>query len=220
MAFCTTCGKELPEGAVFCLNCGASAPSAYGAAPQQSYAQQQGYPPQQGYAQQQGYPPQTGGKKKVGLIIGIGAAVLVIGVAVMLILLPGGKGSDDQPAGVNAAAEEESASGGTFSAPAIQQTDYSGMWTGEDILISGESMADYMGGDAIIKELLWMRLDSGGSGRMYLLDEEVDLTWDAGSDSVAVTIQGETAYFTYEDGLLHGVIDTDDGTVELILERG
>ena len=117
MAFCTNCGAQLPDGSKFCTSCGAKfeapkpaektqrqpeAPAQESAPVQGTYqpAQQSYTPPtQQEYSAQPAYAPQAKAPKqkktidKKTLFI-IGGAALAVILAVVLIVVLGGKGSN------------------------------------------------------------------------------------------------------------------------------
>lgn len=82
--FCPNCGQQIPDNSRFCGRCGAQLGGAQtqggqpGVAPQQSFQQVSRYS-----AQYQAVQPKK--KSKVGIIIAIVAAVVVIAVAVFLI---------------------------------------------------------------------------------------------------------------------------------------
>lgn len=95
MAFCGKCGNMVPKGSKFCMNCGSSVAPANTSnitpAPQPLPVQQPvpGAVPPAGYAEQSGVPvppnapygqPAQKGKSKLPLILGIVAAVIVVGL--------------------------------------------------------------------------------------------------------------------------------------------
>ena len=87
--FCNNCGTQLPDGSKFCQNCGSTLPSF---SPMPSSAPQSNSAPPV-----QPTPPQTPtpkGKKNTGIIIGIVAAVVVIGI-IIAVALAGGKSEND-----------------------------------------------------------------------------------------------------------------------------
>jgi len=88
--FCEKCGTQIPEGSLFCPNCGARAGAAAQPAQAPYASAQQGYAP---YAPQQGpvgYAPVKPAKKKsggkIGIIIGVVAAVAILAVAGVMLL--------------------------------------------------------------------------------------------------------------------------------------
>jgi len=111
MMFCNNCGKEIPEGSAFCINCGAKvegeAPAGqpeqqlYSQQPEQPYNQQpysqQPYS-QQTYSQQpygqppSGQPPKNKFTLKPWMYIAGGAVVLVAIILVLVLTLSGGGG--------------------------------------------------------------------------------------------------------------------------------
>jgi uncharacterized membrane protein len=106
MAFCTKCGAQIDDNAVFCPTCGASAGAApageqttYGApaggpaygAPPQGNAQYQA-PPQQGY-QQQGYQPDFSNPQVDAQTNKVFGILAYLGILVLVTLLAAPKNS-------------------------------------------------------------------------------------------------------------------------------
>ncbi|MBQ6735263.1 MAG: zinc ribbon domain-containing protein [Lachnospiraceae bacterium] len=87
MAFCISCGAQLPEGAGFCNHCGTAQNAGGQQAAPQMQPQFQAAPQMQAQAQAQ--PPQKQGR--TGLIIGLvlGGTALVAGVVVLILFLTG-----------------------------------------------------------------------------------------------------------------------------------
>ncbi len=94
--FCTKCGAQNTEGAVFCVSCGNRLEASETAAPQPQYQPpaMQGYQGNTYYQPQQAYEPRRANSRK-GLIIGlIAGGVVLVGAIILIIVLTGG-----QPAG-------------------------------------------------------------------------------------------------------------------------
>lgn len=99
MAFCSNCGAHIPEGQAFCTNCGAKIARDPQPRPTAPTPGTYGAP---AYAVPVGVPASPRKKSNTGLIIGIGAAVLVVALTVLILFLTGvlgfGTGSgSDQP---------------------------------------------------------------------------------------------------------------------------
>lgn len=80
--FCGNCGTKIPENATFCPNCGTQTV-------QSTNVQTQEAPQSFGYGARPATRPKN---KSVGLIAGIGAAVLVVIIVVVVLLAGGGGG--------------------------------------------------------------------------------------------------------------------------------
>lgn len=95
MAFCPNCGERLPDSAAFCPGCGSpiaarpAAPAAPEAAPAAPF-----YPSEPAYSPEPSYyapspAPAPAKKKKTGLIIGLIAGLVLIGVVLLILFLTG-----------------------------------------------------------------------------------------------------------------------------------
>ncbi len=76
--------------------------------------------------------------------------------------------------------------------------------SGDDLALMGES---------------WLELKDGGKCIMMLMDDEIEGTWSLSGKKITVTLDGEKAKGSLEDGILELTLEVDGETMELKFDK-
>ena len=195
--YCLQCGKEIPEGAKFCIYCGTAVQK----------RDEANAPPVNDFQAEQGAAPvkRKGGTK--GLLI---AVVLVAALAAFVALAGSFSGSTKGPKLVGTYEDSSGLMG------AIQfnkdSTFYYGGGLFGDSYDSGVYMADYYGtysfGDD--NSTIYLKTDDSCEGKIEYLG--ASWTYEKESDVIAVAVEGYTLTFYKSDAVVRLPEDTAEGS--------